>query len=159
SVLGGGMSSRLFQNVRERRGLAYAVFSGLSSFRDAGCLNIYAGTAKDNARQVVRLIIEELHRMKAEPLGADELQRAKDYLKGSMLLGLESTSSRMSNLARQEMYFGRQVSLDEIAQRIDAVTVEDVQQVANELLNSDRIGLTILGPINGTKISRSELKC
>ena len=159
SVLGGGMSSRLFQNVRERRGLAYAVFSGLSSFRDAGCLSIYAGTARDNARQVVRLIVEELRRMKTEKLGADELQRAKDYLKGSMLLGLESTSSRMSNLARQEMYFGRQVSLDEIAQRIDAVTVEDVQSVANELLNSDRIGLTILGPINGTKISRSELKC
>ncbi len=159
SVLGGGMSSRLFQNIREQRGLAYAVFSGLSSFRDAGCLSIYAGTAKDNVRQVVGLIVEELHRMKTEPLSVEELQRAKDYLKGSMLLGLESTSSRMANLARQEMYFGRQVSLDEIARRIDAVTVEDVQGVANELLNSDRIGLTILGPINGTKITRSELKC
>ncbi|HLI30153.1 MAG TPA: pitrilysin family protein [Terriglobia bacterium] len=159
SVLGGGMSSRLFQNIRERRGLAYAVFSGLSSFRDAGCLSIYAGTAKDNVRQVVGLIVEELRRMKVEPLSVEELQRAKDYLKGSMLLGLESTSSRMSNLARQEMYFGRQVSLDEIARRIDAVTVEDVQGVANELLNPDRIGLTILGPINGTKITRSDLKC
>lgn len=159
SVLGGGMSSRLFQNVRERRGLAYAVFSGLSSFRDAGCLSIYAGTAKDNMRKVVELIVEELHRMKEEPLTVEELQRAKDYLKGSMLLGLESTSSRMSNLARQEMYFGRQVSLDEIARRIDAVAVEDVQRVANELLNPDRIGLTILGPLNGTKITRSDLKC
>ena len=159
SVLGGGMSSRLFQNIREQRGLAYAVFSGLSSFRDAGCLSIYAGTAKDNVRQVVGLIVEELHRMKTEPLSVEEIQRAKDYLKGSMLLGLESTSSRMANLARQEMYFGRQVSLDEIARRIDAVTVEDVQGVANELLNPDRIGLTILGPINGTKITRSELKC
>ncbi|MGH9355678.1 MAG: M16 family metallopeptidase [Terriglobia bacterium] len=159
SVLGGGMSSRLFQNIRERRGLAYAVFSGLSSFRDAGCLSIYAGTAKDNVRNVVGLIVEELHRMKTEPLGADELQRAQDYLKGSMLLGLESTSSRMSNLARQEMYFGRQVTLDEIARRIDGVTVADVQGVANDLLDPCRLGLTILGPINGTTITRSALTC
>ncbi|MGH9358833.1 MAG: M16 family metallopeptidase, partial [Terriglobia bacterium] len=146
SVLGGGMSSRLFQNVRERRGLAYAVFSGLSSFRDAGCLNIYAGTAKDNARQVVRLIIEELHRMKAEPLGADELQRAKDYLKGSMLLGLESTGSRMSNVARQEIYFGSYTTINEIARRVDSVKQEHVMQVAREVFDVKRFALTVLGP-------------
>ncbi len=158
-VLGGGMSSRLFQNIRERRGLAYAVFSGLSSFRDTGCLSVYAGTAKENARQVVHLIVEELHRMKTEPFPAEELQRAKDYLKGSTLLALEATTSRMANLARQEMYFGRYVGLDEIAKRVDAVTAEDVLGVANELLDPARIALTILGPLNGVRISRSELAC
>ncbi len=159
TIMGGGMSSRLFQNIREKRGLAYAVFSGLSSFRDAGYLTVYAGTAKDHVREVVQLVIEEFHRMKTQPLTEAELQHAKDYLKGSMLLGLESTTSRMSNLARQEMYFGRNVSMDEIARRVDAVTAPEVLDVANELLDPSRSGLTILGPMNGVKISRSELKC
>lgn len=159
TVMGGGMSSHLFQNIREQRGLAYAVFSALSSFQDAGYLTIYAGTARENVRQVVQLIVEELHRMKTQPLPEDELQRAKDYLKGSTLLALESTSSRMSNLARQEMYFGHQMSMDEVARRVDAVTAQDVLKVAGELLNPSRIGLTILGPLNGARISRFDLKC
>lgn len=159
TVLGGGMSSHLFQNIRERRGLAYAVFSGLSSFRDAGYLTIYAGTSRENVRQVVQLIVEELHNMKTRPIAGDELQRAKDYLKGSTLLGLESTTSRMSNLARQEMYFGRHMSMDEIARRVDAVTAENVQEVARELFNPARVGLTVLGPLNGARITRSDLKC
>src|SRR5450759_5161962 len=119
TVLGGGMSSRLFQNVREKRGLAYAVFSGITSFRDAGCLNVYAGTATKNAREVVELTLEEFRQFKSMLLGDEELQRAKDYLKGSMLLSLESTPSRMSNLARQDIVFGRHISLDEIAAGID----------------------------------------
>lgn len=159
TVLGGGMSSRLFQNVREKRGLAYAVFSGLSTFRDAGCLTVYAGTSTANVRQVVDLIVEELGRLKSEPLGAEEMQRSKDYLKGSTLLSLESTMSRMSNLARQEMYFGRQISLDEIAKLVDAVTADDVLAVAGELFGFGRIALTVLGPFNGTRIKRSELAC
>lgn len=159
TVMGGGMSSHLFQNIREQRGLAYAVFSGLSTFRDVGYLTVYAGTAKENVRQVVDLVTEEFRRMKTELLAEEEIQRAKDYLKGSMLLGLESSSSRMSNLARQEMYFGRHVSMDEIAKRVDAVTREEVLEVANELLDCSRLGLTILGPMNGVKVSRSDLKC
>jgi predicted Zn-dependent peptidase len=159
TIMGGGMSSRLFQNIREKRGLAYAVFSGLSSFRDAGYLTVYAGTARDHVREVVQLVIEEFHRMKTQPLSEEELQHAKDYLKGSMLLGLESTTSRMSNLARQEMYFGRHVSMDEIARRVDAVTVGEVLEVANDLLDPARLGLTILGPMNGVKITRADLKC
>lgn len=159
TVLGGGMSSRLFQNIREKRGLAYAVFSGISSFRDAGCLNVYAGTSTANARQVVDLTLEEFHQLKSKPLAGEELQRAKDYLKGSMLLGLESTPSRMSNLARQEMVFGRHISLDEISAGIDAVTTDDVRQVARELFVRDEIALTILGPLNGMKISRRDLAC
>ncbi|MGH9406644.1 MAG: M16 family metallopeptidase [Terriglobia bacterium] len=159
TIMGGGMSSHLFQNIREKRGLAYAVFSGLSSFRDAGYLTVYAGTAREHVPEVIRLVIEEFRRMKTERLSGEEMQHAKDYLKGSMLLGLESTTSRMSNLARQEMYFGRHISLDEIASRVDSVTAEEVLGVANELLDPARIALTILGPLNGSRISRSDLKC
>ncbi len=159
SVLGGGMSSRLFQNIREKHGLAYAVFSSLNTFRDAGCLSIYAGTAADKARHVVQLIIEELCRMKETALTPEELQHAKDYLKGNLLLSLESTMSRMAHLARQEMYFGRHVSLDEIAAGVDAVTAEQVQQVGRELFRSDQIAATILGPQDHIKLTRGDLGC
>jgi predicted Zn-dependent peptidase len=159
TMLGGGMSSRLFQNIREKRGLAYSVFSGLNTFRDVGCLGVYAGTGASNARTVVALIMEEFRQLKSTPPSSEELQRAKDHLKGSMLLGLESTMSRMSSLARQEMYFGRQISLDEIARRVDAVTPEDVVQVARELFSADQIALTVLGPANGLSIRRSDLEC
>lgn len=159
TVLGGGMSSRLFQNIREKRGLAYAVFSSLSTFRDVGCLSVYAGTASASARNVVGLIIEELRNLKSAPPGQEELQRAKDYLKGSMLLALESTMSRMSNLARQEMYFGRQFTQDEVGQQVDAVTQDDVLATAREVFNTEQIALTVLGPLNGVAIGRSELEC
>jgi predicted Zn-dependent peptidase len=159
TILGGGMSSRLFQNVREKRGLAYAVFSGLNTYSDAGCLNVYAGTSTANARTVVQLIVEEFARLKSEPLTDEELRRTKDYLKGSTLLGLESTTSRMSNLARQEMYFGRHISMDEIAREVEAVTADDVLAVACDLLEPGRIALTVLGPLNGNRITRADLAC
>jgi predicted Zn-dependent peptidase len=159
TILGGGMSSRLFQNVREKRGLAYAVFSGLNTYSDAGCLNVYAGTSTANARTVVQLIVEEFARLKSERLTEEELRRTKDYLKGSTLLGLESTTSRMSNLARQEMYFGRHISMDEIAREVEAVTAEDVLGVARDLLEPGRIALTVLGPLNGNRITRADLAC
>lgn len=159
TVLGGGMSSRLFQNIREKRGLAYAVFSGLTIFRDAGCLNVYAGTAPTNARQVIDLILEEFRQLKTTPISAEEVQRAKDYLKGSLLLSLESTNSRMSNLARQEMCFGRNISLDEIARRVDAVTANEVRKAAREFFRASRLALTVLGPLDGLKISRTNLVC
>ena len=159
TVLGGGMSSRLFQNIREKRGLAYAVFSSLNTFRDVGCLSVYAGTSTESAFEVVHLIVEEFRRLKSEPIGQEELQRAKDYLKGSMLLSLESTMSRMSNLARQEMYFGRYISLDEIAACVDAATAQDVLGVARELIEGARIAVTVLGPLNGLKVRRSDLAC
>ena len=159
SVLGGGMSSRLFQNIREKRGLAYAVFSSLSSFHDAGCLSVYAGTSSDKARQVIDLVLAEFCELKANPITAEELQRAKDYLKGSLLLSLESSSSRMGNVARQEMYFGRYISQDEISRRVDAVTAEQVLAVAREFFESNRLAVTVLGPINGLKLSRADLRC
>lgn len=159
TVLGGGMSSRLFQNIREKRGLAYAVFSNLNTFRDAGYLSVYAATATENARKVVQLILEEFRQMKSKPIDKEEIQRSKDYLKGSLLLSLESTMNRMSNLARQEMYFGRHISLDEIARHVDAVTPADAQQVARDLFTRERIGLTALGPVAKIKLSRAELEC
>ena len=120
TVLGGSMSSRLFQNVREKRGLAYAVFSGLSAYRDAGAMTIYAGCANEAVGELIDVVVGEIRRMKDEPMSDAELRRAKDHLKGSLMLGLESTSSRMSNLARQEMYFDRQFSLDETLQGVEA---------------------------------------
>ena len=159
SVLGGGMSSHLFQNIREKRGLAYAVFSSLSSFHDAGCLSVYAGTAADKAREVIKLVLEEFCMLKANPISQEELQRAKDYLKGSLLLSLESSTSRMGNVARQEMYFGRYISQDEIARSVDGVTAEQVQAVAQEFFHPDRLAVTVLGPINGLKLSRTDLGC
>ncbi len=159
TILGGGMSSRLFQNIREKFGLVYAVFSGLSAYRDAGILSVYAGTAPGNARKVVNLILEEFRTLKDNPIPDDELQRAKDYLKGNLLLGLESTTSRMSNIARQELYYGRYISLDEVAAQIDAVTRENVVEVAQELFQSDRIAVTVLGPREGFNIRRDQLEC
>jgi predicted Zn-dependent peptidase len=159
TILGGGMSSRLFQNIREKHGLVYAVFSGLSAYRDAGILSVYAGTAPANARRVVNLIIEEFRNLKNNSIPAEELQRAKDYLKGNLLLGLESTTSRMANIARQELYYGRCITLDEVAARIDAVTRKDVVEVARELFQSGRIAVTVLGPRQGFTISREQLEC
>ncbi|HTS69184.1 MAG TPA: pitrilysin family protein [Terriglobia bacterium] len=159
SVLGGGMSSHLFQNIREKRGLAYAVFSSLSSFHDTGCLSVYAGTSADKAREVIRLVLAEFCELKANPIGDEELQRAKDYLKGSLLLSLESSTSRMGNVARQEMYFGRYITQDEIARSVDAVTADQVLAVAREFFHPERLAITVLGPINGLKLSRADLGC
>ncbi len=159
TILGGGMSSRLFQNIREKYGLVYAVFSGLSSYRDAGLLSVYAGTAPANARKVVKLIIDEFRKLKNDSIPAEELQRAKDYLKGNLLLGLESTTSRMANIARQELYYGRYISMDEVIREIDAVTREDIVEVARELFQSGRIAVTVLGPRQGFTIHREQLEC
>ncbi len=159
SVLGGGMSSRLFQNIREKRGLAYSVFSSLSSFHDAGCLSVYAGTAVDKAREVIRLVLQEFCELKSNPISQEELQRAKDYLKGSLLLSLESSTSRMGNVARQEMYFGRYISQDEIARSVDGVTAEQVMAVGEEFFHPERLAITVLGPINGLQLKRADLGC
>jgi predicted Zn-dependent peptidase len=153
------MSSHLFQNIREKRGLVYSVFSGLSSFHDAGCLSVYAGTAADKARVVIDLILKEFCELKSKPISADELQRAKAYLKGSLLLSLESSSSRMGNVARQEMYFGRYISLDEIASSVDAVTEEQVQSVAQEFFQPESLAITVLGPVNGLNLKRTDFGC
>ena len=157
TLLGGSMSSRLFQNIRERRGLAYAVFSGLSAYRDAGSLTVYAGCANDAVGQVVDLVVEELRGIKRAPPTETELRRAKDHLKGSLMLSLENTASRMSHLARQEIYFDRQFGLDETLEGIERVTSGDVQRVANEVLSDGALSVTCLGALNGLDIPRERL--
>jgi predicted Zn-dependent peptidase len=157
TILGGSMSSRLFQNVREKRGLAYAVFSGLSAYRDTGSMTIYAGCANDAVSQLIDVVIGELRRMKDEPLPPAELQRAKDHLKGSLMLNLESTSSRMSHLARQEIYFDRQFGLDETLEGVERVTVGDVQRVARDLFSDGSLAATVVGAVDGLEIPRERL--
>jgi predicted Zn-dependent peptidase len=157
SILGGGMSSRLFQNIREREGLAYAVFAELQAYRDTGLLTVYAGTARETARQALQLILEELKRLKQEPVATDELQRAKDNLKTTLMLSLESTTARMSNLARQEIYFGRFFTPDEILAAIDAVTVEQVQAAAQEFFQPELLGATVLGHLDGLEFTPDAL--
>src|SRR5438132_9836008 len=159
TLLGGGMSSRLFQNIRERQGLAYAVFSELNPYRDTGCLSIYAGTSAEAAGKVVESILKEFRQLKQELVPDDELRRAKDHLKGSLMLSLESTSSRMSNLARQEMYFGRFFSLDELIESIEAVTGAHIQRIAQKFFDQKQIALTVLGNLDGFKIAREDLAC
>ncbi len=159
ALLGGGMSSHLFQNIREREGLAYAVFSEVSPYRDTGCLSVYAGTSSENARRVVECVLTEFRKFKEELVSEEELQRGKDYLKGSLMLGLESTSNRMANLARQELYFGRFLSLDELTEGIERVTPGDVQRVARQFFDSRFITLSVLGNLDGVRIRREELVC
>jgi predicted Zn-dependent peptidase len=157
TVLGGSMSSRLFQNVREKRGLAYAVFSGLSAYRDAGSMTVYAGCANDAVGELIDVVIAELRRLKDDPLPDSELRRAKDHLKGSLMLNLESTSSRMSHLARQEIYFDRQFGLDETLEGVERVSADDVQRVARDLFADGSLAATVLGAVNGLQIPRERL--
>ncbi len=159
TVLGGGMSSRLFQNIREKQGLAYAVYSELNLFSDTGCLTVYAGTGVETAKQVVNSVVEELRSFKYDLIAEDELRRAKDHLKGSLMLSLESTSSRMSNLARQQLYFDRFLSLDEMLDSIEAVTREQVQSIADEFFTSENIALAMLGRLSGVEVTREDLVC
>ena len=146
TVLGGSMSSRLFQNIREKRGLAYSVFSGLSAYRDAGNITIYAGCANEAVGEVVDLCVEELKGMKRAPVADSELRRAKDHLKGSLMLSLENTASRMSHLARQEIYFDRHFGLDETLAGVEAVTASDIRRVAADLFSNGSLAATIVGP-------------
>jgi predicted Zn-dependent peptidase len=157
TLLGGSMSSRLFQNVREKRGLAYAVFSGLSAYRDAGSFTVYAGCSNDAVGQVIDLVVEELRGVKQTVVPAAELQRSKDHLKGSLMLSLENTASRMSHLARQEIYFDRQFGLDETLQGIEHVTAADVQRVAADLFRNGSMSATVLGNVNGLQVPRERL--
>ena len=159
TLLGGGMSSRLFQNIRERQGLAYSIYSDLNPYRDTGCLAVYAGTSRESAEKVVQSVVSEFRRLKTEVVSDEELRRAKDQMKGSLMLSLESSTARMSNLARQEMYFDRFFSLDDLIEKIESVTSEELQQLAHEFFRPEAIAVTVLGNLNGLKISRQQLAC
>jgi predicted Zn-dependent peptidase len=159
NLLGGGMSSRLFQNIREKRGLAYAVFSEITPYSDAGMLTVYAGSAKETVGQVLDLIVSEFRDLKKSAVTEEELARSKNHLKGSLMLSLESTSARMSNLARQELYFRRFYSLDEILASIEAVTREQLQSLAQQYFRVEDIAVTVLGNLNGFALDRARLNC
>jgi predicted Zn-dependent peptidase len=159
TVLGGGMSSRLFQTVREERGLAYAIYTDLNPYRDTGMLCVYAGTSSDRALQVLELVTEEFRRLKQEPMPEDELRRAKDQLLGNIILSMESTGARMSNLARQELYFDHFFGIGEVMQQVERVTAEQVTAMAQELFDPEKIALTMLGRLDGIKVTRAQLAC
>ena len=159
TLLGGGMSSRLFQNIRERQGLAYSIYSDLNPYRDTGCLAVYAGTSLASASKVVQSVVSEFRKLKTEPVPDEELRRSKAQLKGSLMLSLESSTSRMSNLARQEMYFDRFYDLDELIEKIEAVTAEDLTGLAREFFRPESVAVTALGNLNGLKLSRDQVAC
>ena len=159
TLLGGGMSSRLFQNIRERQGLAYSIYSDLNPYRDTGSMCVYAGTSRESAIKVVENVIAEFRNLKSTFVPEEELRRSKDQLKGSLMLSLESSMARMSNLARQEMYYDRFYGLDEIIERIEEVSAEDIQRTAEEFFHSEQIAVTILGNLSGLKLTRDQLMC
>ncbi len=159
TILGGGVSSRLFLKIREQAGLAYAVYSDQNLYADAGCMTVYAGTSVESAPEVIALVMAEFGDLKRNTVSHEELRRAKDHLKGSLTLSLESTSSRMSNLARQEKYFRRWISLEEVHEGIEAVTAEQVQALAHSWFQQDSIALAVLGSLKGLRIERADLAC
>ena len=147
TICGGNMSSRLFQRIREERGLAYSVYSFTSSFEDTGMFGAYAGVHPDNAAQTVELIVSEMRRLRTQPVTADELSDAQNYTKGNLLLASESVDNQMVRLAQNEINFGRHVPLQEVVERIESVTPEEITDLAATLLQDDQIALTCLGPI------------
>ena len=159
TLLGGGMSSRLFQRIREEQGLVYSIYSDLNPYRDTGSLCVYAGTSRESVPKVLTEVAAEFRRLKNEPISAEEMRRVKDQLKGSLMLSLESTTARMSNLARQEMYFDRFFDLDEIIERVEAVTPQDVQEMASSMFGQESVAVTVLGNLEGMRLPRELVAC
>jgi len=158
ALLGGGMSSRLFQAVREERGLAYSVYSAVGGYRDTGNVTVYAGTSRETLEEAVQVIGEELAKIKEHEVEAGELDNAREHLKGSLTLGLEPTSNRMSNLARQEIYYGRHFTLDEVLDKIDEVTVADVKEAARAIFQAGTACMTLVGNVEGADLSAEGLE-
>lgn len=159
TILGGGMSSRLFQNIRERRGLAYSVYSSLDPYSDTGCFSVYAATAPKSTEKTVAVILQEIRKIKKSCVSREELRRAKEHLKGGLVLGLESSGSRMAYLARQELYFGEFTSLDEMMRRVDEVTADEVRKVARDSFRPEAVALSLVGKLDGIHFMREDLAC
>jgi predicted Zn-dependent peptidase len=153
TILGGGMSSRLFQEVREKRGLAYSVYSFQQGYRDAGLFGVSAGTSPQSVQECVDVIVAELEKMSTHGPTDAEMTLAKEHLKGSLTLSLESSSGRMMRLGRSEFNFGETVAIEEIERRFNAVTRDDVLALARELFAPESIGLCVLGPLETGSIS------
>ncbi len=156
-ILGDGNSSRLWQTVREKHGLAYSVGASATSFEDCGVFSIYAGCSPDKFAQVVDLSIAEMRKIKQDGASADELNLAKEQTVASVLLGLEDSSVRAANLASMEMTHGRQISVEETLEKIEAVTIEEIQAITQEFFQTEKIALAALGNLNGLKIGRDKL--
>jgi predicted Zn-dependent peptidase len=153
-IIGGSMSSRLFQEVRERHGLVYSIHSGAQPFRDTGLLYVYAASDAANFSKVLKSILKELRDLKKHGVTADELKRAKDHLKGSLMLSLESTSSRMNRLAKHEMHFGGYLTIDAMLAAIDGVRHEECHALTSDLLDEARLALTTYGPLDRRNLPR-----
>jgi predicted Zn-dependent peptidase len=156
-ILGGSMSSRLFQEVRERRGLAYSIYSFLSSQTDTGMMGIYGAVRPDNIKETLELIRQELIRFKREPISDTELRAAKDHIKGGIYLAAENTDNRMSRLAKNEMIFNRFVTYEEIEADLERVTVEDIQALAQQIFQPEVMSLVLLGQVNGLDVDQTYL--
>jgi len=156
-ILGGSMSSRLFQEVRERRGLAYSIYSFLSSQTDTGMMGIYGAVRPDNIKETLELIRQELSRFKREPISDTELRAAKEHIKGGIYLAAENTDNRMSRLAKNEMIFNRFVTYEEIEADLERVTVEDIQALAQQIFQPEVMSLVLLGQVNGLDVDHTYL--
>ena len=152
TALGGGMSSRLFQEVREKRGRVYSIYSSLASYADCGYTITYAGTSPEWLDEVLEVTFKEIGKVIRGGLKPEELERAKSQIKGNMLLGLEGTEARMNRLARNEIYFGREVPLDELAKGIDSVTNDQIVELASTLFHPKKMAMALLGDLKGRKI-------
>ncbi|OGC22983.1 hypothetical protein A2291_00835 [candidate division WOR-1 bacterium RIFOXYB2_FULL_42_35] len=157
NILGGSMSSRLFQEIREKRGLAYSIFSTSSPYKKFGVAYVYAGISPKNLQQVVDLILKEFTGMKKNGVTKEELNRAREYLKGSLVLGLESTSARMSWLAKSQYYYGKTMTIDEIFAKVDKVTHDDIVRMANKFFRDEYLTLAVIGDMD--KLPMKELSC
>lgn len=157
TILGGSISSRLFQEVREEKGLAYSVYSYVLSHSDTGTLVVYAGTKEDKLNEVIGIILQQCKALKTEPVTSAELDFAREHLKGNLLLSLESTENRMTKLAKNEIYFGRQISLPEIVSALEQVTSRDVMELCREMFRDDYLTLEILGKLDTLSVPPSSL--
>jgi predicted Zn-dependent peptidase len=157
TILGGGMSSRLFQEIRENRGLAYAVYSYLPAYLDSGLVVVYAGTSESSFQQVIELVFKEFSRLKTEPFQRGEIETAKEQLKGNLLLSLESSDNLMTRLAKNEIYLGSYLPVDKILEGIDKVREEEVRSLACDFFNKQSFCLTILGPVDGKGLKQDLL--
>ena len=153
TIIGGSMSSRLFQEIREKKGLAYSVYSYFSSYFDAGMFVVYLGVSKKSAREAIKLVIAELNKFRDQGITEGELRTAQEHLKGHTLLAAESPDSRMTRLAKCEIYFNRFIPLEEILTAIDGVTPQDVQNLAREIFDRKYLSLAALGPVSSRDIT------
>jgi predicted Zn-dependent peptidase len=147
NILGGGMSSRLFQGIREKLGLVYSVYTFLDFFEDAGVFGVYMGTDKQNTSRVIQLVLKEIDKLRKRGVSSRELSHAKYQLKGSLLLSMESTFNRMNRLARYELFLRDYVDLDQTIRAINKIRSKDLIQVADELFSSDKLSAVALGPL------------